>query len=141
MKIQQVGSVLMVFMIPLAGIGGRLEVEVVGARNTKGQIKVGVYKDKETFPKTGSEFKGIDVSPVNKDANVAVFELPEGTYAVAIIHDENKNGKLDKNFLGIPKEGYGFSNDAKATFGSPSFEEASFIIETVDKKIKINLKN
>jgi len=53
-------------------------------------------------------------------------DIPPGTYALAVIHDENMNGKLDTNWLGIPKEGYGFSNDVKALLGAPSFSAASF---------------
>lgn len=53
-------------------------------------------------------------------------DIPPGTYALAVIHDENMNGVLDTNALGIPREGYGFSNDARAWFGPPSFADASF---------------
>jgi len=53
-------------------------------------------------------------------------DVPPGTYALAVIHDENMNGKLETNWLGIPKEGYGFSNDAKGILGAPSFAAASF---------------
>ena len=53
-------------------------------------------------------------------------DIPPGTYALAVIHDENMNGKLDTNWLGIPKEDYGFSNDAKGLFGAPSYPAASF---------------
>ncbi len=53
-------------------------------------------------------------------------DIPPGTYALAVIHDENMNGKLDTNWLGVPKEGYGFSNDVKAVRGAPSFSDASF---------------
>jgi uncharacterized protein (DUF2141 family) len=137
---KRIGLFLALLCIPLWGTCRTLEVEITGVRNAKGQIKVGVYTEEGTFPEAGSEFKGIDVSPVKKGANVAVFELPEGTYAVAIIHDENKNGKLDQNFLGIPKEGYGFSNDARATFGSPSFDAAAFSLTNSVEKISIEMK-
>jgi uncharacterized protein (DUF2141 family) len=141
MKSKCIGIFLAMLCIPFIGVCANLEVEITGLRNTNGQIKVGVYTKDTTFPKTGFELQGINIFPVKKGANVAIFELPEGTYAVAIIHDENKNGKLDKNFLGIPKEGYGFSNDAKATFGSPSFKEASFLLTQENKKIIIQLHN
>jgi uncharacterized protein (DUF2141 family) len=140
MKSKRSGIFLAMLCIPFIGVCANLEVKITGMRNTKGQIKVGVYKDKETFPKTGSELKGINIFPVQKGANVAVFELPEGTYAVAIIHDENKNGKLDKNLVGIPKEGYGFSNDAKGTFGPPSFDKATFSLTNDVRKISIEMK-
>ena len=54
------------------------------------------------------------------------LDIPPGTYALAVIHDENMDGKLDTNWLGVPREGYGFSNDAKALLGTPSFSAATF---------------
>ena len=66
-------------------------------------------------------------------------ELEEGKYAVAVFHDENKNGKLDKNYLGIPTEVYGFSNNARRTFSAPSFEEAEVNLKS-DLTISIVLK-
>jgi len=54
-------------------------------------------------------------------------DIVPGTYAFAVIHDENMNGKLDTNSLGVPKEGYGFSNDAKTSLGAPSFSAASLL--------------
>jgi uncharacterized protein (DUF2141 family) len=56
-------------------------------------------------------------------------DIPPGTYAMAVIHDENMNGKIDTNWMGIPTEGYGFSNDAKALLGTPSFSAASFLYD------------
>lgn len=53
-------------------------------------------------------------------------DIPPGTYAMAVVHDENMNGKLDTNWLGIPTEGYGFSNNAKAVLSAPPFSDASF---------------
>ena len=66
-------------------------------------------------------------------------ELAEGKYAVAVFHDENKNGILDKNYLGIPTEAYGFSNNARRTFSAPSFKEAEVILNS-DLAISITLK-
>jgi uncharacterized protein (DUF2141 family) len=67
-------------------------------------------------------------------------DIPPGTYALAVIHDENMNGKLDTNWLGIPTEGYGFSNDAKALLSAPSFSDASFQYDggTLDLTISLD---
>ncbi len=62
----------------------------------------------------------------NTEARCDFEDILPGTYALAVIHDENMNGKLDTNWLGIPIEGYGFSNDAKGLFGAPSFSAARF---------------
>jgi len=61
-----------------------------------------------------------------KQARCDFLDIPPGTYALAVIHDEDMNGMLDTNWLGVPTEGFGFSNDAKGTVGAPSFSAASF---------------
>ena len=62
----------------------------------------------------------------NTQARCDFEDILPGTYSLTVIHDENMNGKLDTNLLGIPTEGYGFSNDVKALLGAPSFSAASF---------------
>ena len=68
-------------------------------------------------------------------------DLKEGTYAVAVIDDQNGNTKLDKDFLGIPEEGFGISNNpiVSITTGTPNFEDASFSL-TEDRTIEIDMK-
>jgi uncharacterized protein (DUF2141 family) len=66
------------------------------------------------------------------------YEIPNGAYAISLFIDVNGNQEFDTNFLGLPKEQYGFSNNAMGTFGPPKFEPASFILDGY-KKIKINL--
>ena len=75
----------------------------------------------------------------DKQARCDFEDIPPGTYALAIVHDENMNGKLDTNLLGIPKEGYGFSNDAKALLGAPSFSAASFPFDGQNLELTISL--
>jgi uncharacterized protein (DUF2141 family) len=66
-------------------------------------------------------------------------DIPPGTYALAVFHDENMNGKLDTNWLGIPTEGYGFSNDVKALLGAPPFSAASFQCDAGTLDLTISL--
>jgi uncharacterized protein (DUF2141 family) len=66
-------------------------------------------------------------------------DIAPGTYALAVIHDENLYGKLDANWLGIPSEGYGFSNDARAAFGAPPFSAASFAYDGSSLALTISL--
>jgi uncharacterized protein (DUF2141 family) len=63
--------------------------------------------------------------------------IPKGIYAISIFHDRNNNGEIDKNFVGIPTEGYGFSNNIKHKFTSATFEEAQF---SINKSKKITIK-
>jgi uncharacterized protein (DUF2141 family) len=66
-------------------------------------------------------------------------DLPAGVYAVSVFHDENMNQKLDKNFVGVPKEGYGASNDPKKKMGPPSFEETKFQLSGTEQSLEIKL--
>lgn len=77
--------------------------------------------------------------PANGPVVHRFASLPSGTYTVACYHDENSNEELDTNPLGIPTEVYGFSNDARGTFGPPDLEDQQFSV-TQDKRITINMK-
>jgi uncharacterized protein (DUF2141 family) len=103
-----------------------LTVAVKGLRNDKGRVAVALFKRGEHFPDQKHALLGKVVRSSKKRAVVQFSSLEPGTYALAILHDENKNDKMDFNFLGMPLEGYGFSNDASEMFGPPSFEAASF---------------
>jgi uncharacterized protein (DUF2141 family) len=117
-------------------------VRVEGARNTKGKIGVALFQSADGFP--GDTAKALRVQQVDIDAATssaqAAFEgIPHGEYAVAVFHDENMNGKLDKNFVGAPKEGYGASNNPKKRMGPPRFEEAKFSLNQPAQTIAIKL--
>jgi len=104
-----------------------LQVDLSGLRNAKGHVLVSVFRTEAGFPDDPSKAVQKQRVAVNGDKAVAKFNaLPIGTYAVAVLHDENDDLKMDKNFVGIPKEGYGFSNNAIRLTGPPSFKEASF---------------
>ena len=75
----------------------------------------------------------------DKQARCDFEDIPPGTYALAVIHDENSNGKLDTNWLGIPTEGYGFSNDARGLLGPPTFLAASFSYNGRSVELPISL--
>ncbi len=75
----------------------------------------------------------------NKEVIVVIDSLKYGEYAVRVFHDENKNGKIDTNFLGIPTEDYGYSNDASGWFGPPSWEKAKFIFDKPEMIINIHI--
>ena len=105
-----------------------IHVKVLDIRNSTGTVACALFDSAEGFPVDFlRSATNIMVIKVRKTQARCDFEdIPPGTYALGVIHDENMNGKLDVNVLGIPKEGYGFSNDVKAWFGAPSFDDASF---------------
>lgn len=122
-------SGMLLFLVTSAALSqGRLEVTIAGIKEVQGSVRVGLFQDPKNFPGKAVEGK---VVPVTRDSTVVAFEgLPPGTYALSVIHDKNDNGKLDTNIIGIPKEGFGFGNDAMGLFGPPSFEKASIAIGT-----------
>lgn len=116
----------------------RLEVVVKNVKDAKGNVRVGIFKDQKTFLKEATVGKVVKASA--GEVTVVFDNVPAGTYGVSVIHDENENGELDSGMFGIPKEGFGFANDAMGMFGPPSFEKASIIIEEGPKIISIGMK-
>ena len=123
---------------------GTVTVEVRNIE-TKGEMHLAVYNDANVFENDNGEKGGaakgiIDgvIEEVSTSTATYSFELPNGTYAIGIFVDANYNNEMDRNFFGVPKEQYGFSNDAKGSFGPPSFKDASFTV-TGDMQLEINL--
>jgi uncharacterized protein (DUF2141 family) len=108
-----------------------LTIKVVGARNAKGKVRVAIFRDAKGFPDVPADAWKENVADIDAKALTAetVFPgLPPGTYAVTVIHDENGDGKMDKNFLGMPKEGHAASNNPDPKRRAPRFEEARFTL-------------
>lgn len=122
-------------LVSVSAIAGTLKVEVHNIEKS-GEIHLAIYDDEDVFENDNGDKGGaargiIDgvIEQVETGSAIWQFDIPDGTYAIGIFIDTNDNNKMDKNFLGIPKEQYGFSNNAKARFGPPSFEDASFILK------------
>lgn len=121
---------------------GTLTVRVTGARNSTGKIWVTVFQDAQGFPDDASRAvrqQSVDIDPNTMSAQATFKDLPQGTFAVSVLHDENGNGKMDKNFAGVPKEGYGASNNPKKKKRAPTFEEAKFSLNSLGQTIEITL--
>ena len=103
-----------------------LTVKVQGLRNSRGRVAVALFDGAAGFPARERAVRGQLVRIAGGRAAVTFHDLRPGIYAVAILHDENGNQEMDFNFLGMPLEGYGFSNDAAVLFGPPSFARAAF---------------
>lgn len=112
-------------------LGATLSVVVKGAKSKTGKIKVALAANEQEYknPKSIRQAQQLkDVEPVDGDTKVVFEGLPSGRYALLVFHDENDNNDLDTNIVGYPTERYGFSNDARAMFGPPSFGDAAFDI-------------
>jgi len=103
-----------------------LSVRVSQLQNDTGRVAVALFASAEDFPDQKRALAGQLTRIQNGKASVTFPNLLPGRYAVAVLHDENENDEMDFNFLGMPLEGYGFSNDASAPFGPPSFDAAAF---------------
>jgi len=119
-----------------------IHVKVLNIRNSTGTVDCALFDSPDGFPiEVLLAATNVMVIKVRKmEARCDFEDIPPGTYALAVVHDENMNGKLDTNWLGIPKEGYGFSNDVKALLGAPSFSAASFQYDgkTLDLTISLH---
>ena len=113
-----------------------LSIKLLG-QNKAGILNLAIYDNAEAYDRSvkgegrseGGFFSGIDSFIELKESHEFVINLPEGIYAIALFIDANKNMKIDKNFLGIPKEQYGFSNNAMGKLSGPSFEQAKFQVK------------
>jgi uncharacterized protein (DUF2141 family) len=103
-----------------------LSIEVSGIKNDKGNLLFSIYNETSVFPDSPLQY--VNVTKEGMEDNTINFTfagLEPGRYAVIVIDDEDSDEVLDKNFVGIPKEGYVFSNDAKPKgFKTPGFEES-----------------
>jgi uncharacterized protein (DUF2141 family) len=118
-----------------------LTVRIVGARNAKGKIRVALFRSAEGFPGDASKAfrrENAPIDPHTLSSQIVLADLPAGQYALSVFHDENLNETLDKNFMGIPKEGYGASNNPAKKMRAPTFEEARFSHQA-DESLEIKL--
>lgn len=103
-----------------------LTLTIAGYKDLKGTIYIAVYNSKDNYMNAAkASYLGI-IKPVNESVSYVFHNVPDGEYAATVFYDENGNGKLDTHFWGIPKEKYGFSNNAKGMFGPPKFDKSKF---------------
>jgi uncharacterized protein (DUF2141 family) len=117
-------------------------VKVSGLRNTKGKVGIGLWNTKDGFPKDSTKALHAVMVDVDQTAATATktFKVPRGEYAVALYHDENGNGQLDVNFLGMPTEGIGSSNNVRNKFSAPTFDQCRFEARNPEKVVPVKLE-
>ncbi|GAC1647138.1 MAG: DUF2141 domain-containing protein [Acidobacteriaceae bacterium] len=102
-----------------------LTIHMTGFRNNIGNGGVAIFKSPDGWPENNDKaFQHSGVQVENGQATLK-FEVPAGTYAIAALHDENKNHKLDRNLIGYPKEGFGFANNPHVGLKAPAFNVAT----------------
>lgn len=102
----------------------KLLVHVDGFRNQKGAAGITVFTSPDGWPEDNEKAFMHNGHSFTGDRTTLELQLPPGRYAIAVLHDENSNHKLDRNMMGWPKEGFGFSNNPKVNLSAPSFDKA-----------------
>ena len=118
-----------------------IQVNIQEASSDQGMIRVLLFSGGSGFPDQVSKaVKSFSIPPKNKQVAFTINDLAPGTYALAVIHDQDSNGKLSSNAVGYPIEKFGFSNNPKVYFSPPSFEKASFVLGKTPMKVTISLR-
>ena len=113
-------------------------LKVTNIKNNIGHVIISIYDHEDSFPNDGLEIKKL-IIPVKQESYVITeIDLPKGEYAIALLHDENNDGECNFNMLGIPTEGYGFSQNIRPLFSIPEFEETKFEV-TEETSLEIEL--
>lgn len=116
-----------------------LDVEVAGLRSQKGVIRLCLTRDAGHFPDCERDPNAQKLTAPAAGGMMRFPALPSGDYAIALFHDENRNGKLDRK-LGIPSEGIGFSRNPRLMFGPPRFEAAAFQLGSGESEQTVKLR-
>ena len=117
-----------------------LEVNIYGLRSMKGNVLVCVTAIPRFFPDCGKDPKSFRATvPARDSAQVSFRGIAQGTYAVALVHDENGNNKMDMAIF-VPKEGFGFSRNPAIVTGPPKFKAAAFAIDAAEVSQRVKMK-
>jgi len=118
----------------------QIHVGVFGLRNNNGQVLCSLFSSAIAFPKKDDKAVAHYTAEISdRQASCEFSGIAPGTYAVSAFHDENSNGKLDANFMGIPREGVAASNDARGRLGPPKFNDAAFQVSGDQVNLKITI--
>lgn len=125
-------------VVTFFAFAGEITVEIVNLKDQRGQLYCGLYTSEKDFGVIEKAYRG-EIIPITPTSSYVLSNIPDGIYALAVFHDENHNGQLDKNLFGFPKEGFGFSNNPNAVFSQPTFEETKFILKN-SKNLRIKVQ-
>lgn len=118
-----------------------IKLKFENIRNDKGSILILLFSTADGFPDQYSKaIRQYRIPVLQARAGIVIDSLATGNYAISIVHDENNNIKLDKNLIGIPSEGIGFSNNPTVLFSSPNYEKCKFEVNKNQTDVEIKLK-
>lgn len=119
-----------------------LTVEIDGLKQTKGQICYSLFTQSQGFPESTDKALQAECIPVREKSPVLIIEnLQMGNYALAVFHDANVDGELNRNFLGIPREGFGFSQNPQIKTSPPSFGDSVVVITESKTNLQVQLRH
>ena len=107
---------------------GKIQVNLSGMHSANGKINFALYNSSSNFNDPAHVYRSLILTPTVSTMSFTLDSIPAGTYAFGVFHDENDNQQIDQNWLGIPTEGFAFSNNAMGSFGPPSYDQAKFIV-------------
>ena len=116
----------------------KLSIKISNIQSKGKILYVGIYRAGDEFPEFNKYWKNSKATTTSNEMTIE-FDVPYGDYAVAVSHDLNGNGKLDKNLFGYPKEPFGFSNNYKPKLSSPNFSDCKFSYTQQSNSIMIKL--
>lgn len=119
---------------------GTLTVLIDGFNSDKGTARIALCNSIEGYKSDDRAFRREAVRINDRKAEWVFKDLPFGEYVIKVFHDENGNNKLDKNLFGAPTEAYGFSNNARGSFGPPDYEKAAFQFDKTDMTVRITVQ-
>lgn len=134
------GMMLLAVVGAPAITAAELTIHVTNLRAPSGDLYLAIYDNESAFPSEEGQRAGMQVKVEDAEARVVFRGLTQGAYAVAMFHDQNGNGEFDTGLLGLPMEGFGFSNDVSVLLGPPAFEEARVLVPPEGARISVRMQ-
>jgi uncharacterized protein (DUF2141 family) len=139
--IAAIAAPMIAFPAAAGPAGTQVTVEIADLRNHDGVVRACMTRDVERFPRCQDSQQGYRVVvPAGEAAVIRFDDVLPGTYAIALLHDENDNGRADRVLGMMPREGFGFSRDAQVRMGPPDFDDAAISIGTAPVRQAIRMR-
>ena len=138
--ISTIPAYLLALLLAAAAWGAELSITIAGMENTNGQLMIAVLDGEDAFAANRPPVLSMLLPPKKGALTISTDALPPGEYAVRVVQDENGNGTLDTNMVGMPREPWGFSNNAVGSFAPPPWEAVRFRLDS-DLAITVDLNH
>ena len=119
---------------------GNITVLINGFKNEKGTVRIAMANSQKTHPLDAKAFREAESNIGEGKVEVVFTDIPYGEYSIRLFHDVNGNKVLDTNIFGVPKEPYGYSNNARAALSAPRWETAMFKLDSENITQQIEVK-